>query len=150
MNQTRVLVLLAGLPGLSFAQPCKDIKDDAERLACYDAQDSASPAAEQEAPVLPAAPAARAAVAADLPDEFGARKPDDAPQQFIEARIEKIEKRGSINYLFLDNGHVWREQRDNSLLFKEGRSVTITEGILNSFDLKMEGARKVVKVKRVR
>jgi hypothetical protein len=36
------------------------------------------------------------------------------------------------------------------LRFKEGRRVTISEGILNSYDLKMEGYNKVVKVKRVR
>ena len=34
--------------------------------------------------------------------------------------------------------------------FKEGRKVTITEGILSSYDLKMEGYNKKVKVKRHR
>jgi hypothetical protein len=39
---------------------------------------------------------------------------------------------------------------DSRMRFREGRKVTISEGIMNSYDLKMEGYNKAVKVKRVR
>ena len=47
-------------------------------------------------------------------------------------------------------GQIWREVEDSNFRFREGRKVTISEGILGSFDLQMEGYNKIVKVRRVR
>ena len=160
MKAVKALVVFAGLPGLGLAQECADIEDNAERLACYDAQSgkvSESAPERQQAPPAPdeqqaptAAVSSGVVVAAESTDAFGRRESVDAPKQYIEAKILEIITQGTIDYLRLDNGQVWRETKANSLRFREGRGVTITEGILNSYDLKMEGQKKIVKVKRVR
>lgn len=160
MNPSRILVVLIGLPGLTLAQVCTDIEGDTERLACYDAKKneaySTIPEVEQDHPTPAEAtvrePDNRAGttIAADTPDEFGRKEPFDAPKEYIEASIVEIVTSGNLDYLRLDNGQVWREVEDSHMRFKEGRKVTITEGILNSFDLKMEGYNKMVKVTRIR
>ena len=165
MNPTRVLIVLVGLPGLTLAQVCTDIEDDAERLACYDANKEAS----STTPIVPAAPAEQqvppapaeastgdpdnrdaTTIAAPAPDDFGSAEPFDAAREYIEASIVEIATGGNIDYLRLDNGQVWREVEESRMRFKEGRKVTITEGIMGSFDLRMEGINNVVKVRRVR
>lgn len=185
MNPPRVILLLLGLPGLSLAQVCTEIADDAERLACYDARNTASVPAPAEAQVQPASAAAEptasetaapaatetpalesavpataenpapeaaavATVAAEAPEEFGKKEPLDAPREYIEGTIVEIATGGGIDYLRLDNGQVWREVESSGLRFKVGRKVTITEGILSSYDLQMEGYNNIVKVRRAR
>lgn len=170
MNPLRLLIVLIGLPGLTLAQVCTDIADDAERLACYDANKEASsiipkvpaaPVQQQPAPAEQQVPPAEASVgdpddragttvAAPAPDDFGRAEPFDASKEYIEASIVEIATSANIDYLRLDNGQVWREVEDSHLRFKEGRKITITEGILGSFDLRMEGIKNIVKVRRVR
>jgi len=165
MNPSRILLVLIGLPGLTIAQVCTDIEDSTERLACYDAKNEASatiskvpaaPAEQKVSPPLAETPVRETdnrtgtTIAADVPDDFGREEPFDAPREYIEASIIEIATAGDIDYLRLDNGQVWREVEDSHMRFKEGRKVTITEGVLSSFDLKMEGYNKKVKVKRIR
>jgi len=169
MNLPKVAVLLLALPGLTLAQDCGEIEDNSERLACYDAgnaEASGAPAGQREpsAPadpqVLPVAPPAEgpagtgvgsaATIEAEKPEDFGAKEPIDAPREYIEATIVEIAESADIHYLRLDNGQVWREVEDSRLRFKLGREVTITEGVMGSFDLKMEGQNKIVKVRRIR
>ena len=162
MNLPRALILLLGLPGLSLAQVCTEIEDDAERLACYDTRSKASspaPAEQQVQPATAEAPAPEPAATATAetpaqesaaPEEFGRKEPLDAPREYIEATIVEIATSGEVDYLRLDNGQVWREVEDSRMRFKEGRKVTITEGVLSSYDLKMEGYNNIIKVRRVR
>jgi hypothetical protein len=160
MNPSRIAVLLLVLPGVTLAQVCAEIENDAERLACYDGRNDApsSIAAEPQAAKIPEQPADNASappesaeitVAADDPEEFGKKEPFDAPKEYIEATIVEVAKPGAFVHLRLDNGQVWRETRSGSVRFKEGRKVTITEGIMSSYNLKMEGLNKIVKVRRV-
>lgn len=163
MNANKIAVLLFGLPGLTFAEVCADIEDDEARLACYDAESKVS----APAPVEPAQPEtspqgadesittempeeSAPAVAAQSPDEFGIRDSGDGPKEYVEGTIVEILKSGQLEYIRLDNGQVWRELTDSRMRFREGRKVTISEGIMNSYDLKMEGYNKAVKVRRVR
>ena len=84
-------------------------------------------------------------------DDFGKRERVEAPTQSITATITRVQEAGNVDYLYLDNGQVWRETGgDSGVRFKEGKTVTITEGVLDSYDLKMEGRNKKAKVKRVR
>lgn len=176
MKSKTALVLLAGLPGIAWAGDCSDIEDDMERLRCYDAQNAprevatdvvpaqpAPPAEETPAPTPAPAPAPAAApasvpepetaetVRAASPDDFGKGEPIDAPREFIEARIDRITTSGAKEYYWLDNGQVWRQAGgSNRMRYRKGDKVTITEGVLGSFDLKVEGRNKIIKVTRVR
>lgn len=163
MTRLRIFALLLGVPGAVFAQDCAEIEDNAERLACYDAENRPSPGTADEAGALqpadnrspvPAEPAREvetaAPVAAAVPDDFGKEEPLDTSKEYIDATIVEVAKSGLVHYLHLDNGQVWREVEDSTLRFRTGRKVTITEGILGSYDLQMEGQNKIVKVRRVR
>jgi len=163
MNSLRVLLILLGLPGLAFAQECADIADDAERLACYDGR-KAAPGPEvtpepQEAPAQDSAPgdqepeagpAPGSIVPADSEEYFGKDEPATQVKEFIEANVVELREVGNITYLRLDNGQTWREVEDSGLRIRAGKSVTITEGVLGSYDLKMEGYNQVIKVRRYR
>ncbi len=84
-------------------------------------------------------------------EKFGKETRLDAPEEYIEATIvEVITNALKIDYLRLDNGHIWRENEDSRVRFKVGRKVKIEEGVLSSFNLTMEGTRKTVKVKRIK
>jgi hypothetical protein len=168
MKPKTALVLLAGLPGLAWAGDCSDIKDDMERLRCYDARNAPREVATDVVPAQPAPPAEEAptpapapasvpepetaeTVRAASPDEFGKEEPIDAPREFIEARIDRITTSGAKEYYWLDNGQVWRQAGgSNRMRYRKGDKVTITEGVLGSFDLKVEGRNKIIKVTRVR
>jgi hypothetical protein len=159
MNPSKVAVFLLVLPGVTLAQVCTKIEDAAERLVCYDEQNrvSAPAPAERQAPApveeaLAPAPGAASEtnIKAESPEEFGRKEPDYGPKEYIEATIVQVATRGEIDYLRLDNGQVWRELQNSHMRFREGRTVRITGGILNSYDLKMEGYNKIVKVKRVK
>lgn len=154
---------------------CSSIDSDSDRLRCFDrvydrVYDGAESGIEQAVdtsrhsdgdtavaavrsePNGPddAAGNAGTVAAASSPEDFGKREPADV-QEYIEATIVEIRTTGlKIDYLRLDNGQVWREVNDSRIRFKEGRRVTITEGILGSFDLQMEGYNRIAKVRRVR
>jgi hypothetical protein len=163
MKSNKIAVVLLGLPGLTFAEVCADIEEDEARLACYDAQSNGSAAAPAELePPAPSSQIAEESVSPERPkdaetaveagssEKFGIRESDDDPKEYVEGTIVEILKSGQLEYVRLDNGQVWREVTDSRMRFKEGRKVTITEGIMSSYDLRMEGYNKVVKVKRVR
>lgn len=162
MMRLGVFALFLGIPVAVSAQECAEIEDNAERLACYDAENTSSVSVPDEASA-PSPPDTTASqppegtsagsstpVAAPDPDSFGKEEPLDTSKEYIEATIVEIKKSGLVYYLRLDNGQVWREVEDSTLRFREGRKVTITEGILNSFDLQMEGQNKIAKVRRIR
>ena len=153
---------------------CATIQSNSGRLDCFDSAyldaDSSNAQAEDrnmpvEVPVEPEASVdhssqvqlsdndkkPESAEDSTSPEKFGKKKSLDAPKEYIEATIvEVITNALKIDYLRLDNGHIWRENEDSRVRFKVGRKVKIEEGVFNSFNLTMEGTRKAVKVKRVK
>lgn len=180
MSRSLLFVLATGFSGLASAQVCTGIVDDGERLACFDAaracasieSDSArlacfdsaysaeasskvrddSPVAPHKPPVEAAETIGQSAEASVAPDDFGLQeKAVDERSQLLEATIVKVTTNSlKIDFLWLDNGHIWRENEDNRIRFKAGWKVRIEPGILNSFNLTMEGSNKILKVRRIR
>lgn len=140
---------------------CTGISDALERLHCFDRaygkwQANPQPAdgPEDRSAALAAEPApgpdetVNPAVPKDA-DDFGKREPPPEPA-YIEARILEVQTGPDyIDYLRLDNGQVWRETRDARVSFEVGQQVRIEEGVLNSFDLRLDGVRKLIKVRRI-
>ncbi len=82
--------------------------------------------------------------------DFGRKKTDKAPVEYIEASIVEVKQDSQkINYFRLDNGQVWRETEDFRVRFKIGQSIKIEKAILGTYNLRMDGLKKLVKVKRV-
>jgi len=149
---------------------CAGIDGRLERLACYDRlfsvwRESAAGMSSSvtKAPSVPSATkevVATTAVAekdkglnrkaVDDIDKFGKKKAADAPIEYIEALITKVEQNPyGIDHLRLDNGQVWKETMDSKYRFKKGQRVRIESAILNTFNLRIEGLRKTIKVRRI-
>ena len=121
---------------LELVTRCSAIADSAERLKCFDR----------------AAPAAKEAQAPKAAD-FG--KPNPPPREVAQiiATVRELSRsvRGQAIFV-LDNGQVWRQiDADDSTVRDSvtGRKVTIQRGILDSFDLVVEGRNGLIKVRRL-
>src|SRR5689334_5299420 len=127
-----VMLLLFLVPATVPAaapHPCTSVRDNAERLACYDRSFG-----------TPAEPKA-------LPDALPAR--EVVPEKF-NAVVSKIEWRNGVFVVTLDNGQVWvQSERDSRVQIEANETVTIRKASLGSFLLSGKqgiGAR----VKRLR
>lgn len=162
MNRTRnaitiaVAAVLASAPtwaDAGSAEACRQIDDDDDRLACYDALFGRAAAPAAPAPEAP--PPAVAAPAAKADDEFGS-------EQLPAERVDRIEARlvgdftgwtGNTKFA-LDNGQVWQQTR-NYIRDYEPREpiaqpkVTITRSFAGSYKMRIDGVRRIVQVKRI-
>ena len=84
------------------------------------------------------------------PGEFGGKKSSKDRVEYIEGTIvEAMQNANQIDYIRLDNGQVWRENEDNRVRFKTGQTVRIERGVFNTFNLRIDGVRKLIKVRRI-
>ena len=134
---------------------CAPEKDDARRLACFDA-------AVDRARTAPADPAtAVAAVPLSKEERFGLHgglkreKAQEVPElqelEQLQARVTKVSSKphGEL-VVTLENGQVWTEIQPNSgARVKAGEQVTIKPGVLGSFLLVAPNGRST-KVTRIR
>lgn len=160
------LALAHGLlsPGLALAagtnagfMTCATEKDDARRLACFDA-------AVAKATAQPTPTAGVAAVAAaptltkeekfglrgDLKEEKVKQAPELAELESLSGKVTKVAAKpyGQL-IVTLDNGQTWTEIQANSgLRVKVGDQVTVKAGALGSYSLVANG--RSGKVTRVR
>lgn len=136
---------------------CAAERDDARRLACFDAavsQAKAQPAASQPPPV--AAPTLlskeeKFGLRGDLKQEKAKQAPELAELKELQASVTKVAAKpyGEL-VLTLDNGQVWYEiQTNTGVRVKVGDPVVIKAGALNSFILVAPNGRSS-KVSRVR
>lgn len=133
MKKTAVLML--ALVGASAqAQDlaaCRAMTDAGQRLACYDALP------------LPAQAAAT---------RFGLEQkaPADAPDE-VRSQIKGLFEGWGPNTVFtLTNGQRWRVSDGSSAVWrKQDPQVTISRGLLGSFNFQVEGLNKTAKVRRV-
>ena len=141
------LVAGAASPTAAF-MACAAERDDARRLACFDAAVAATKA-------QPAPPAGSAAVAAapvlSKEEKFGLRgelkeeKAKQAPELMeLESVTGKVTKLAAKPHgqliVTLDNGQVWYEiQANTGLRVKVGDQVTIKAGALGSYSMVANG-----------
>jgi hypothetical protein len=130
---------------------CATLRNDSERLACYDRL------AARLSPHASPAPAPDAAPARDM---FGlsGRAPEKEPKKTIKrsaldsitARVTSLREgpRGGV-LLELDNGQAWQELESANLLLKVGDAVHVSRAALGSFWLSTPSGRGA-RVRRVR
>jgi hypothetical protein len=153
---------------------CATIQSNSRRLDCFDnaysdADSSNAPAkvldVTAEASIKPAESASQSsqvqisdndkkpepAEISTSTENIGKKTIVDAPDEYIKATIVEVMTNAlKIDYLWLDNGHIWRENEDSRVRFKVGQKVTIENGIFGSFNLTIKDTNKTVKVKRVK
>jgi len=124
------------------ASSCVDIENDVDRLACYDK-------------LFRQAPTGAAPDEEDIA-EFGAESIERDTVESIEARLAGDFTGWTGKTVFaLDNGQVWRQTRNYIQPYSPRKpisqpKVTITRGALGSYNMRIEGVRKTVQVKRVK
>lgn len=168
------LATLVTLPaiaqGTNDLQRCRALKDNAARLACYDAIPLSAPAAPAApaapSPVSASAPAASAQAAQPLPpaaaaNAYAPQTPDQfgLERQQSQVLVKSIDSRliGEFdgwepNQRFtLENGQVWQVSDDSrGVGYKTNPKVRITRGTFGTFFLEIEGVNAAPRVKRVR
>lgn len=161
-----LVALLAHAP-LALANPdtgtedCAAIDEAAERLACYDRTFGKPVNNQQEADIdrpdeamtenarvdEPPAPA---------PSEFGAEQLKPDIPDFIEARLIGDFNGWSGNTIFhLDNGQVWRQTKNYIKPYQPpdpipSPRVTIEKAAFGSYNLRVEGIKRIVQVRRIK
>jgi hypothetical protein len=143
------LVTTQALANQETVEGCRQIRDAAARLACYDRipvsgppssrpaplgpnspSPSASPAAEQSRPTAATVAAAKP-VASAVPSDFDGWRPN--------ARIT------------LDNGQVWQVVDGSSYATRPGRrNATIREGLFGAYFLDIDGVAASPRVRRIK
>ena len=128
---------------------CANIKDDTDRLSCYDNLYKATKSEDSMVQKNIPAQSKQAAV----PENFGLKeKLSSSAPQGVSAAIKSISalNNGRVR-ISLDNGQTWRSNDDpGRLRLKPLTKVTITESRIGGFVLKAEGQKGFVRVKRVK
>ena len=148
------------------ADECRDIENDAERLACYDRL--ATPE-EEPAPQAPTASPTNAGEEASpqasieqpeaaRPGLFrrvlgGVKLPKPKPVNVVASgKIVRVRELARGNFeLELDDGQVWREnERELRTNYRVGDTVVISSGMLGTFNLDNERSGQRTKARRIR
>ena len=132
-----------------FLESCASIKDDTDRLSCYDKLYKATKPEDSMVQKTISAQSKQAAV----PENFGLKeKLNSSTPQGVSAVIKSISalNNGRVS-ISLDNGQTWRSNEDpGRLRLKPLTEVNITESRIGGFVLKAEGQKGFVRVKRVK
>lgn len=135
---------LAKADELSDAAECARIANGELRLACYDKlfrEASSDGLMEPEPGSI---------------EEFGAEQLKVPPIDFLEARLIDDFTGWSGNTRFrLDNGQVWQQTKNYIRDYKAPTpipqaKVTISRGLMGTYNLRVEGVKRVVQVRRIK
>ena len=126
----------AATDALELVSRCSAVADPAERLKCFD----------RAAPVAKEAQAPKAA-------DFGRPNPPPREVAQLVAHVRELSRtlRGQAIFI-LDNGQVWRQiDADDSAVRDSvaGAKATIQRGMLDSFNMLIEGRNGLIKVRRI-
>ena len=83
--------------------------------------------------------------------DYGLKKPKD--DFSITAKILNVNKRGNYKiYITLDNDQVWRSVKDiyDRIPVSNGQTVTISEGFMSGYVMKVAGKKTSLRVRRVK
>jgi hypothetical protein len=115
----------------ALLQNCASLRNDYERLACYDSvvAQSAGDAAKNVASAE-----AMFGMSREVSGKPSTQAPEREELPSISAQVRALQKAPSGSLLIeLDNGQTWRQVDSRNLQIKVGDSVTISRGALNSF-----------------
>jgi hypothetical protein len=144
------------------ANDCTRIENETQRLKCYDdlfqrtaagklENTKAEPPPQESPDAHPGPEGASAAVSA-----FGAENIEAPPIDFVEARLVGDFNGWTGTTVFtLDNGQVWRQTKNYIQDYTPrdpipAAKVTISKGMMGSYNLQVEGVKRIVQVKRVK
>ena len=145
-------LILFSIPAFSSnsdIQKCIDIADPSLRLNCYDALVQENKSIKETLAI----PQKTQVVKIDeqKKKDYGLEKPKD--DFSITAKILNVNKRGNYKiYITLDNGQVWRSVKDiyDRAPVSKGQKVSISEGFMSGYVMKVDGKKTSLRVRRVK
>ena len=146
------------IPAFSYSsdiQQCVDTIDPAKRLSCYDSIFKENKENKENKPMQEALiiPKKQETIKIDEQKEkdYGLEKPKE--DFSITAKIVNVSKRGNYKiYINLDNNQTWRSVKDiyDRAPVSNGQTVTISEGFMSGYVMKVEGKKTSLRVRRVK
>ena len=145
-------LILFSIPAFSSnsdIQKCIDITDPSSRLNCYDALFQENKSIKETLAI----PQKTKVVKTDeqKKKDYGLEKPKD--DFSITAKILNVNKRGNYKiYITLDNGQVWRSVKDiyDRAPVSKGQKVSISEGFMSGYVMKVDGKKTSLRVRRIK
>ena len=145
-------LILFSIPAFSSnsdIQKCIDIADPSSRLNCYDALFQANKSNKETIAISKKTEAIK--IDEQKKKDYGLEKPKD--DFSITAKILNVNKRGNYKiYITLDNGQVWRSVKDiyDRVPVSKGQKVSISEGFMSGYVMKVDGKKTSLRVRRVK
>jgi len=140
------------IPAFSYnsdIQKCTNIVDPSARLNCYDALFQANKSNKETIAISKKTEAIK--IDEQKKKDYGLEKPKD--DFSITAKILNVNKRGNYKiYITLDNGQIWRSVKDiyDRAPVSREQKVTISEGFMSGYVMKVEGKKTSLRVRRVK
>jgi hypothetical protein len=145
-------LLFLSIPAFSHnsdIQKCTDMVDPSARLNCYDALFQENKSIQEEISISEKIEAIK--IDEQNKKDYGLEKPKD--DLSVTAKILNVNKRGNYKiYITLDNDQVWRSVKDiyDRAPVSNGQTVTISEGFISGYVMKVAGKKTSLRVKRVK
>ena len=131
------------------AQKCIDVDDPSARLSCYDALFQENKSIKEVTRI----PEKTEVITIDekKTKDYGLEKPKEDVS--ITAKIVKVNKRGNYKiYITLDNDQTWRSVKDiyDRTPVNKGQTVSISEGFMSGYVMKVQGKKTSLRVRRIK
>ena len=154
------LFILIGLGSAIYSEnstieDCIKIEDNEKRLACFDLVTQAANRNTEEPEAAKISKSQRKTIVQKVKDQvkdFGLTKKEKKEVLEITSKITRLKLQNNYNLLVvLDNGQTWRSvEKIRRVRLKEGQTVTISEGFVSGYSLKVVDKKIAIRVKRIK
>ena len=139
----------------STIEDCIKIEENEKRLACFDLVTEATNKITEEPEAAKVSKSQRITIAQRVKDQvkdFGLTKKEKKEVLEITSKITRLKLQNNYNLLVvLDNGQTWRSvEKIRRVRLKEGQTVTISEGFVSGYSLKVVDKKIAIRVKRIK
>ena len=136
-------------------EDCIKIEDNEKRLVCFDLVTQAAVENIKKPEVAIPIKTQRKTIAQKLKDQvkdFGLTKKQKKEVLEITSIITRLKLQNNYNLLVvLENGQTWRSvEKIRRVRLKEGQTVTISEGFVSGYSLKVVDKKIAIRVKRIK
>ena len=139
----------------STIEDCIKIEENEKRLACFDLVTESANKINEEPEAAKVSKSQRKTIAQRVKDQvkdFGLTKKEKKEVLEITSKISRLKLQNNYNLLVvLDNGQTWRSvEKIRRVRLKEGQTVTISEGFVSGYSLKVVDKKIAIRVKRIK
>ena len=139
----------------STIEDCIKIEENEKRLACFDLVTEAANKITEEPEAAKVSKSQRKTIAQKVKEQvknFGLTKKEKKEVLEITSKITRLKLQNNYNLLVvLDNGQTWRSvEKIRRVRLKEGQTVTISEGFVSGYSLKVVDKKIAIRVKRIK